>query len=88
MTEIQMTPTGDSSTRDSSEENGDGRFEHSDIRILNLFRISDFVLRICCLPRSKIVLGHLESEKVAPLFGGVVCGVRREEEAIVISGRS
>ncbi len=34
-------------------------FEHSDIRILNLFRISDFVLRICCSPRSKISLGHL-----------------------------
>ncbi len=54
MTETQMAPTGGSSTRGSSEENDDGRFEHSDIRILNLFRISDFVLRICCPPRSRI----------------------------------
>ncbi len=53
MTETQMTPTGGSSTRGSSEENDDGRFEHSDIRILNLLRIADFVLRICCSPRRK-----------------------------------
>ncbi len=59
MSESQMTPTGGSSTRGSAEENDDGRFAHSDIHNLNLFRISDFVLRICCPPRSKIALGHL-----------------------------
>ena len=29
------------------EANADSCFEHSDIRILNLFRVSYFVLRIC-----------------------------------------
>ncbi len=54
--------------RGSSEENGDGRFEHSDIRNLNLFRISDFVLRICCPPRSKIALGHLVARQGIPHY--------------------
>ena len=47
------------SPRGISETNVDSCFEHSDIRIVNLFRISNLVLRICFPPRPKIALGHL-----------------------------
>ncbi len=53
MTEIRMTQTGGCSKYGIPEANVGSCFEHSDIRILSLFRISDFVLRIYC-PRAPL----------------------------------
>ncbi len=61
MTEIQTPQTGSRSARGISEQSDNGRFEHSDIRILYLFRISDFVHQICNPLRPELSLGHLAS---------------------------
>ncbi len=41
------------------EPDDDGCFGHSDIRILNVVEISDFVLWIYCSPRPTMALGRL-----------------------------
>ncbi len=46
----------------------DSHFEQSDIRIVNVLRISTFVLWVCFPQRLKIALDHLKSSGSPPTY--------------------